>query len=173
MSSKVNISYEQCVCFSIQVYICSVFGITVLLKNEAFLNHTSTSCNANFTGCIALLAALLIHNSYLSLTKSQTPLAEMQPETMAEPPPCFRGACRPLLLYLSPHLLCMYVLMMNQSRTKHFKFITPEDRLPQFLFNFHTSAFSPCFPSLRMASDSHTSTETISNEDLVNSRWIS
>lgn len=37
----------------------------------------------------------------------------------------------------------------------------------------HTSAFFPCFPSLKMAFGSHSSTEAMSDEALVNSRWIS
>lgn len=132
--------------FSIQVSlysIGSVFMIIIMLKSEAVANHMLPRWYWVVSHNLTLL--LCIHN-FINLAKSPKPQAEMQSQTMSEPPASFINGCRHSLLHVSPNLLHTYLTMIS---TKSFtiRFINPSDL---FLCNLEYPSLFPCFPSLRM-----------------------
>lgn len=129
------------------------------IENKASDNHMhSRYCTVNQN-------IFLNHNS-ISFDKLSNSKLEVEAQTMMLPSPCFTDG-RQLLLYLSSDFnICAYSGWFEPKMFNLNSFAT------YYQFSsclWHTSTFSPCFPSLKLASDSHPSTETLSDECLVNS----
>lgn len=66
-----------------------------------------------------LMSYSCVHN-FIILTESPTPMAEMQPQTIIEPPVCFSDGCRHLLLHLCPDFTHMIWVKNIKFRFIHF-----------------------------------------------------
>lgn len=123
----------------------NLFGITLILK----IKPVTITCIPGIAQWIKTFFKIIIP---LVLTSSPTA--------------CFTDG-RQLLLYLSSDFnICAYSGWFEPKMFNLDSFAT------YYQFSsclWHTSTFSPCFPSLKLASDSHPSTETLSDECLVNS----